>query len=56
LPHQHAIQGLNMQTGKLNGKVALVVGAYSGIGKATALAPAAEGARAWRPSRDVCGA
>ncbi|TIT18419.1 MAG: SDR family NAD(P)-dependent oxidoreductase [Mesorhizobium sp.] len=33
-----------MQTGKLGGKVALVTGASSGIGEATALALAAEGA------------
>jgi NADP-dependent 3-hydroxy acid dehydrogenase YdfG len=53
LSRQPAIQGLNMQTGKLNGKVALVVGAYSGIGKATALAPAAEGARLAAVARGV---
>ena len=34
-----------MQTGKLKGKSALVTGASSGIGEATALALAAEGAR-----------
>jgi NADP-dependent 3-hydroxy acid dehydrogenase YdfG len=34
-----------MQTGKLNGKTALVTGASSGIGEATALALATEGAR-----------
>ncbi len=34
-----------MQTGKLSGKVALVTGASSGIGQATALALAAEGAK-----------
>lgn len=34
-----------MQTGRLSGKIALVTGASSGIGAATALALAAEGAR-----------
>ena len=34
-----------MKTGKLSGKTALVTGASSGIGAATALALAAEGAR-----------
>ena len=34
-----------MQAGKLSGKTALVTGASSGIGAATALALAAEGAR-----------
>jgi NAD(P)-dependent dehydrogenase (short-subunit alcohol dehydrogenase family) len=36
---------LNLQTCKLIGKVALVIGASSAIGEATALALAAEGAR-----------
>ncbi|WP_407160106.1 SDR family oxidoreductase [Bradyrhizobium sp. STM 3557] len=39
------IEEMNMQTGKLSGRVALVTGASSGIGAATAAALAAEGAR-----------
>jgi NADP-dependent 3-hydroxy acid dehydrogenase YdfG len=35
----------NNMSGRLTGKVAIVTGASAGIGKATALAPAAEGAQ-----------